>query len=278
VTGARALIAALGGSSVAAGGVSATAALLALGIVQGATEFLPISSSGHLVLFGEWLGLERQEGSLAREVTLHLGTLVAVVAFCWRDLLAMLGGRHRGLWLLSVLGTAVTVALALGFSDLIEGAFEGTTSAGVGLLVTAFLLAVVAPQRDDRLRRGVGEIGWKDAVALGLFQSLALLPGVSRMGATLVGALVLGFRRDQGVRMAFVLAIPAVLGAIVYEMGLKGTPMVLLDDGMAAATALACLSGLLALKIVSLNVGPRALRGFAVYCLSLGVAGILSGL
>lgn len=274
----RMLRAQLAGLALASTGVSATGALLALGIIQGATEFLPISSSGHLVLFGSWLGLEHEKGSVAREVTLHLGTLAAVIAFCWRDLLDMLRLRQRGLWTLSIVATAVTVAIALLFREQVTSAFEGTRAAGAGLLVTALLLGIVAPQSDARLVRQTHEVTWRDAALIGLFQGLALLPGVSRMGATLVAALVLGFRRADGVRMAFVLGIPAVLGAVVYETLIKDTPLVLLEPGMPAALVLSCLSGLLALNIVSVNAGPRALRGFALYCLLIGVAGILSGL
>lgn len=253
------------------------AGLLLLGVVQGATEFLPVSSSGHLVIAREWLGLGG-EGSLSREIALHFGTLLAVIVFCARDLLAMVRGTSPGLWRLVAGATVVTGAIALPARHFIEEHLNDLVPAGCGLLVTTLLLVVVAPKDDLRQTRSADDGTLRDALVLGLFQSLALVPGVSRAGATIVGALLLGYRRPDAVRAAFLISIPAVGGAWLLDtVGGDGAALAV-QPAMIAATVAALVVGLGALRFLRARVDARSLAAFGLYTLALGLAAIASGL
>ncbi|RKY17425.1 MAG: undecaprenyl-diphosphatase [Planctomycetota bacterium] len=249
------------------------ASLLLLGVVQGLTEFLPVSSSGHLVLGREWMGLPR--AGLAREVALHLGTLLSVIVFCFKDLLGMLSAGSAGLWRLMLGSTLVTGVLGLLLEAQIETSLNNVASAGAGLIVTSLLLIVVAPQHGED-GRPLSSGSWRDALILGLFQSLALMPGISRAGATIVGALVLGFARPDAVRVAFLISIPVVAGAVLLKVSQGEALAEMTRPEMGPAILVAGLVGLLALRIVRVNSGPRALRRFGAYTLVLGIVAIAS--
>jgi undecaprenyl-diphosphatase len=249
--------------------------LLVLGVVQGLTEFLPVSSSGHLVLGRELLGLD-SNGGLAREVALHVGTLAAVAVFCFKDVMAMLRAGSGGLWRLMLGSTLVTGVLGILLEEPIELSLNDANSAGAGLLVTSLLLIVVAPSRDDGGGRPLSMGTWRDALILGLFQSLALVPGISRAGATIVGGLVLGFARPDAVRMAFLMSLPVVAGAVLLKI-LDGEGLQhLARPEMGLGILAAALVGLLALRIVSVKSDPRSLKLFGAYTLVLGVVAILA--
>ena len=249
-------------------------ALLLLGVLQGLTEFLPVSSSGHLVLAREWMGLDG-DGNLVREVALHVGTLVAVVLFCHRDLLAMLRGGSAGLWRLVVGSTLVTGVIGIALEHPIETSLNDLRSAGTGLLVTSLLLILVAPGERRQGRRAL-EVGtWRDGVILGLFQSLALVPGISRAGSTIVGGLLLGFARPDAVRMAFLMSIPVVAGAVLLKF-LEGRGVeALATPEMGLAVLTSALMGLLALRVMRVSNSPAALRRFGLYTLVLGVVALI---
>lgn len=252
--------------------------LLLLGAIQGATEFLPVSSSGHLVLFGEWLGFDSEVG-LAREVALHFGTLVAVVLFCWKDLLSMLRSGSAGLWKLVIPSAAVTAGLGLTLEDPIEQHLGTPVGAGCGLLVTTLLLLVIAPRNDEKQTRSLSDGTIRDGIVLGLLQSLALWPGVSRAGSTIVAALLLGFARPHAVRVAFLMSIPVVGGAVLLKLvGDAEGAAVAWTPSMGLAMAVACVVGLGALKFISVRVDARSLRGFGVYTLALGVLALVLSL
>ena len=255
--------------------LGATTALLLLGVIQGATEFLPVSSSGHLVVFGHWFGLET-EGNLSREIALHFGTLVAVVMFCFADLRRMLGAGSAGLWRLVVGATGVTGVLGLSLKDVLETKLANPTSAGVFLLGTTLLLCVVAPKDDERQSRRIEDGTWKDALVLGLFQSLALLPGISRAGSTLVGALLLGYLRPDAVRVAFLISIPAVGGAVLLDAVEGDVLEVAFQGDMLVAMGLACVVGTAALRFIAVRVDPVSLRRFGYYTAVLGVTALLT--
>ena len=200
-----------------------------LGLVQAATEFLPISSSGHLVLAPELIGDEIS--SLTFDVALHLGTMVAVIAFFWRDWLRIIGSglvdivRHGArlnqwdpyslLGLCIVLGTIPSVVVGLLFKDAIEGNLRepwlvGTMLIGFGVLMGSL----------DRWGGTVGQLLGVTpgrAVIIGVAQAMALVPGVSRAGVTITAARGLGFDRAAAARFSFLLSAPAVLGAGVLQ-------------------------------------------------------------
>lgn len=198
---------------------------LVLAIVQGLTEFLPISSSGHLVLVPVLLGWEDQ--GLAFDVATHLGTLCAVLFYFRRDLWPMTrdalgtlrGGartRESDLAWFVVVGTIPTVICGVLFADLISTGLRsplviGASMAGFGILLW---VADVRGGQD----RDEDQLSWRDALVVGLAQAVALIPGTSRSGITITAALFLGLRRQAAARFSFLLSIPIIIAAISYEL------------------------------------------------------------
>jgi undecaprenyl-diphosphatase len=241
---------------------------LVLGLVQGATELLPISSSGHLILvpwLGDWTSLsENEEFNQTFDVALHFGTLIAVVAYFWRDVVELSRAwlrsvrrrraetpQERMAWVVAV---ATVPAALVGFfgEDVIAGRLGEPWQIAVLIAVFAIVLWI-ADRRPTT--RGLDDLGPGTALAIGLAQSLALMPGVSRSGVTISAARLLGLDRDSAARLSFLLLIPIVFGAALF----KGTTDVLLGDlppgsagpfvvGMVAAavSGLAAIWGLLA--------------------------------
>jgi undecaprenyl-diphosphatase len=212
---------------------------LILGLVQGATELLPISSSGHLILvpwLGDWDYLKEHESfNQTFDVALHLGTLVAVVVYFWRDLIGLLKAWLRTLstrrvetaeervaWFVVV---ATIPAALVGFlgEDLIAEHLGEPWQIAIALVVFAGLLWVADRQPE---RRGMGTLGPREALAIGAAQSLALMPGVSRSGITITAGRFLGLDRDSAARVSFLLLVPIVLGAVL----LKGVQDVVLGE------------------------------------------------
>jgi undecaprenyl-diphosphatase len=250
--------------------------MLILGIVQGVGEFLPISSSGHLVLTEQVLhriggGPAIAEGKDV-EVLLHLGTLGAILVVYWNDLL-LIARQPRTIALL-VLSTLPAGVVGLTLKDWFETAFDAPILAGFGLLVTAGLLLV--GQASERPRHAAGDMPWLVGFLIGCFQAVALVPGISRSGSTISGALLLGVDRVAATRFSFLLAIPVTCGAIL---------LTLID--VAQAGRLPCDVGLLLFGItVSFGVGLASLNGlirlisrrklhwFAIYCAIVGLVTI----
>ncbi len=258
-----------------------------LGIVQGLTEFLPISSSGHLVLFQHLLGFREPE--LLLDTSLHIGTLVAVLLYFRLDVASMAGeirgmalpgggeGAGRSLsermggsmvtWV--VLGNIPTALIGLVFKTPLERLFGSISVVGVMLLVTGLLLVITrfVPAGDRRL-------GVLAALAVGTVQGLAIIPGISRSGATIACGLLVGLDRDLAARFSFLLSIPAIIGALLLQMvtGDGGGPgfFVLLVGGAAAA-----LVGLFALRVLMGMVRRGRISWFAPYCWIVGLVVIL---
>lgn len=253
-----------------------------LGVLQGLTEFLPVSSSGHLVLAQEVAGL-RPSHAMAFDVALHCGTLAAVLAYFRADLLAMTaaalgksGDRadvdRRWIGLLGV-ATLPVVVVGLTAADLLEEAFHSVPLVGVALLGTAGLLAAAAARPAGG--RGRETVGVVDALMIGSFQAIGVIPGVSRSGATITGALLRGIDPDTAARFSFLLAIPAICGATIRHIGELGaladeSPLPLLAGVLAAA-----LTGWVAIEVMMRAVRGGRLRGFALYCLLMGGAALV---
>lgn len=249
-----------------------------LGVVQGLTEFLPVSSDGHLVLFQEVFGL-RPPNAVAFDVLLHLGTLVAVVAYFRDDLLQMtlslFGGggpeapvHRRWIWLLAF-GTLPVAVVGLLLEDWFETTFHSIVWAGAGLLVTGTMLSIIHGRGAEGRR--AADLTFRDAFVIGGIQIIALLPGVSRSGSTLFGALMTGVERTTAARFSFLLSIPAIVGALilksgeVLEMARVGDPAPLILGPLAAM-----ITGWLAIDILMRAVRKGSLRIFAVYCWTIG--------
>ena len=257
---------------------------VALGVLQGVTEFLPVSSSGHLVV-GKAL-LHVQEAGIALEIFLHLGTLMSILVVFYRDvgrLLAAAGrilGRPLDIGFLYMEDKAVRfVVLVLAGSvpaglvgltgrELIEPAFSNVRLVGGMLMITAIILFVSRWGRE----RGV-EIGFKIALMVGIAQSAALLPGISRAGLTISTALLLGASRDDSVRFSLFLAIPAIAGAALLQtvQMLSAASPHLPWESLLSGTVVAFAVGCAAIWALRGLVRRGQLSGFSYYCATLAV-------
>lgn len=267
---------------------------LVLGAVQGVTEFLPVSSDGHLVItqgaIGRLTGRPKSGAeNLFFDVMLHFGTLLAVVVY-YRSV-AKTGARgllgdptvapsyrraaviRTGL--LAGVATAPLVPLKLFFLDWIEKSFESLTAAGVGFLITAAVLLLTARlQGRGEGGKGPAETTWLDALLIGVAQMFAPLPGVSRSGLTVAAALGLGLSRAWAVGFSLLIMIPAVLGAVVFQVR-KVDPTTLSGDRVAQTVAAAALAGVVGYgAIIWLVKIVRSGRMwyFSVYLTVLGLA------
>lgn len=237
-----------------------------LGIIQGLTEFLPVSSSGHLALAQKWLGLDARE-ELFFTLVLHMGSLVAVVFYFRRELIRLTG---RVLFFL-LLATAVTGVLGLLFQSFFESAFSKSKEIGVEFFLTAGLLLVA--QGCLRRRGEPVPMNWLHAVVIGLFQAISLLPAISRSGATLTGGLLCRLDREEAFRFAFLLSIPAI--ALVFAVkGLQESATVWqpeLFPSYAFGFVASMVTSYLALNILHWFLLRRQLLPFALYCFGIGI-------
>ncbi|MBN1953586.1 MAG: undecaprenyl-diphosphatase UppP [Anaerolineae bacterium] len=256
-----------------------------LGLLQGATEFLPVSSSGHLVLVPWLLGWPAP--SLTFDVLVHWGTAVAVIGYFWRDWLALVQGGwqairerslenpHARLALLLVVGTVPGALLGWLLEDFFASWFSRPTAAAGFLLVTAGLLTLA--EGWSRQQRVIEQLAWFDALLVGLAQAGAILPGISRSGATIAAAMGRGLERKSAARFSFLLATPIILGAGFLQLldlgqagGLAGQlPFI------AAGFITALLSGLGCIHFLLRYLQRRSLYPFALYCALLGITGLV---
>lgn len=246
-------------------------------MVQGLTEFLPVSSSGHLVLGQRLLGFT--EPALMFDIAVHVGTLVAVVGVFWRDLWSILRGLfvwdddegregRRLLWLV-VLGSIPTAIIGLLFKDLFESMFSSLLTVGVALLITGWLLLATALVRSPG--RPLERMGAWRALLIGLVQGLAITPGISRSGSTISVALLLGVNRRVAAHYSFVMSIPAILGALVLQLHELGAPTTAQLSPMIMGFITAAISGYLALRTLLKIVQAGAFHWFAPYCFAVGL-------
>ncbi|HEY4665277.1 MAG TPA: undecaprenyl-diphosphate phosphatase [Comamonas sp.] len=264
-----------------------------LGLVQGLTEFLPISSSAHLRILGPLLPGGADPGAAFTAIT-QLGTELAVLIYFRKDVMRMLlawfgslpviGSRKSGealshdaklAWLV-VLGTIPICVLGLLMRDWIETTFRTLMITAVMLIVFGLLLGW-AEKRGTQSRQ-IGHLGWKDGILLGFAQAMALIPGVSRSGGTITAGLLLGMTREAAARFSFLLAIPAVLLSGFYMLLFKREPMSGEQWGMTLlATVVAFLVGYAVIVWFMRLISSRGFGFFVIYRVALGVA-ILFGL
>jgi undecaprenyl-diphosphatase len=253
---------------------------LILGVIQGATEFLPISSSGHLVLVPWLLGWEQP--GLAFDAVVHWGTALAVIVYFWREWLALIRAvfqaiRQRTfddpkarLALMIVIGTLPAALIGFLFESFFEDMFARPVAAAAFLLVTATLLSVA--ERLGRQERNLEQMTWLDALVVGLGQALAIFPGLSRSGATIAAGLARGLEREPAARFSFLLATPIILGTGGFKLldlaqagNLTGqVPTLIVGLVAAGAVGLGCIHFLLR------YLQRRSLYPFAIYCAAVG--------
>jgi undecaprenyl-diphosphatase len=254
-----------------------TAALL--GVIQGLTEFLPVSSSAHLILARFFFGWEAPEFGLAFDVALHVGTLAAIVVFFWSDIRSMIAavpsvllpgaGRSARLMRLIAIGTIPAIVVGLLFNDYIETKLRTPAVAAAALAVGAVVMLIA--ERVGSGRRDETSLSVTDALLIGAAQACALIPGVSRSGSTIAVGMLLGIRREPAARFTFLLAVPAILAAAGKEsLELRHMHP---DAGMltlfAVGALVSAIVGYLTIKYFLRFLGAHRLDGFAYYRLAL---------
>ncbi|HZX46295.1 MAG TPA: undecaprenyl-diphosphate phosphatase [Clostridia bacterium] len=267
---------------------------LIMGLVQGLTEFLPVSSSGHLVLANALLGIQTNTGILF-EVMLHVGTLVSVIIVFRRDIFSMVKeffavikdvsrGRgmrlksspHRMMTAMVIVATIPTGLIGILFGDFFEKAFSSTVIVSIMLLVTGVFLYAANTMKEGR--KGPSEIKAKDAVIIGIFQGLAITPGISRSGSTIFAGLMRGFSRELATKFSFIMSIPAIIGAAVLEFSdLQGASVSLGELSiMFAGTVAAVIAGTIAIKFLIGVLNRGKLNYFSYYCWLVGLTGLVT--
>ncbi|MEE2830077.1 MAG: undecaprenyl-diphosphate phosphatase [Myxococcota bacterium] len=265
-----------------------------LGALQGLTEFLPVSSSGHLVLAQEWLGEDffASDNPLFFDLVLHVGTLLPVFWFYRRELVGILkspreapslaeagglvawlrGNPSRWMGVMVLVGSVPTALIGLTFEDSFESLFSSVGAVCTALVITALLLIGTAFVKE---RQSGGPISLLAALGIGAVQGLAITPGISRSGSTIAFALFGGFDREQAARFSFLLSIPAILGAVVLKTDASTF------GGEVDWLALGCgfvssaLVGYLALTLLVAVVRKGALHRFAGYLIPVALVGWL---
>jgi undecaprenyl-diphosphatase len=259
-----------------------------LGLVQGLAEFLPVSSSGHLAILQYFFGIEG-ESVLIFAVMLHFGTLLSLIAVYYRDiwdLILELGamfkdvatGRGfrisanptRKIGVMIVLASIPTGIIGITMKDYFEKLYTSMPAVAISLIITGTMLwiAEVMTSRGH----GIKNARFRSALVVGLFQSVAICPGISRSGATIVGGLFSGFNRELAVRFAFLISIPPILGAVILEMpeALSAESVSIGIVPMVVGVTIAALSGFVAIKTMIKVVTGRGLKMFSYYTWSVG--------
>ena len=268
---------------------------LVLGIVQGLTEFLPVSSSAHLVFVPYIIGTT---SSLAYDTLLHIGTLVAVVAYFWNDIINMLksffsslldiprGQFLKGLqedqfkklaWFV-IIGTIPAGLAGILFKSSFESLFNSVPIVGVFLIITGFLLwgSEMVSRRISN-KTSLKEMSLKNSIIIGIAQAFAIAPGISRSGATISAGLFLGVDKELAARYSFLLSIPAILGAALVQAKDIGSLMDISSVAAIAGFIAAIISGYLAVRFMLKLIKERNLLPFAYCCWIIGPLAIILG-
>ena len=267
-----------------------------LGAVQGLTEFFPVSSSGHLVIFQHMMGLK--EPVLMFDISVHVGTLAAIVLYYFNDIIRIfkslvrlvsyrLRGQTRELssteisdthmaWLI-VTGSVPTAVIGFGFHMISQVLFSSLTIVGISLMITGGIL--LGTRWVHQEKDSVSDFSIKKALLIGIIQGLAVMPGISRSGSTISAGLFLGVNRETAIRYSFLLSIPAILGALVLQIFTDSSGGGNVSSGVIAAGLVTSLIvGYAALNLLVKMVQKGHLYFFTPYCIVLGAAVLLAGI
>ncbi|MBU1097277.1 MAG: undecaprenyl-diphosphatase UppP [Bacteroidetes bacterium] len=261
-----------------------------LGIIQGFTEFLPVSSTGHLTLAGKIMGLidlNKPEQWTAFIAVIQLGTLLAIIVYFWNDLWKILldflsdnvlnpkrfskqTSNSKMGWYI-ILGSIPVVIIGLGFKDIIEGVFTKNLYVISGSLIALALILALA-EKKGTFKKDLTMVTWKSALIVGFAQSLALIPGSSRSGTTITAAMFLGFKRETAARFSFLLSVPAILGSGLLEF--YHALHYLDKDGLLIlliATIVSAVSGYLTIAFLLNYLKKHSTYVFVIYRITVGL-------
>lgn len=251
-----------------------------LGIIQGITEFIPISSSAHLVLAPYWFNWNLPEEQIfVFDILVQLGTLAAVIVYFWKDLLHIVVAAYRGLvarkpfenpearlgWMV-VLATIPAGLAGVFIKDTVESVFNSPMTTAYLLLGTSALL--VLAEILGKRKKTLSEIGWLDALIIGIFQAISIFPGISRSGATITGGLIRKLDRTSAARFSFLMSIPVMLaaGGIAMMDLLDVSNLTSFLPVIIAGVVTAAIVGFLSIKWLLSYLRNHSLYGFAIYC------------
>lgn len=256
-----------------------------LGVVQGLTEFLPVSSSGHLILARAFFGWDPGRFGIAFDVACHVGTLLAVVGFYITDVGRLIAaapgalsgrdGEYERLGRLIIVGTIPVVIVGGLFADVIEGSIRSPLM--VALTLTIGGIGLIIAERVGRKSRDARTLAYGEALAIGVAQSAALAPGISRSGATLTMALLLNVERASAARFVFLLSLPAIVAAAAKEgldlakVGMEGIPVAIFAVGMVTSA----LVGYITVKFFVKYLAHHSLEVFAYYRFALAAVTVV---
>ena len=262
-----------------------------LGIVQGLAEFLPIASAGQVIIVTHILNVTfpNQSGAIAFNTLLHLGTLTAVVGFFWRDLIKIIKAFvnsllnlvqgtfmdglkedvHKRLAWLLIVGTIPVAIVGILFTKQFEALFNNVVAVGIFLIINGFIL-VLSEHFATRGDKRVMGLTFKNSLIIGVFESLALFPGISRSGSSISAGLLFGLERQCAARYAFLLAIPAIAGAVIVEYKNIGALTETNTASIIAAYLAVVIFGYLSIGLLIRLIKSTSLRVFAYYCWIVG--------
>ena len=236
-----------------------------LGAVQGLTEFLPVSSSGHLVLAQSLIPGFSQPGVLF-DTTLHMGTLLAVIFYFRKKIFSL----SRNYLILIVVGTIPAVLAAVVFGDYLEGLFSSASATAIQLIATGVLNILV-----DFIPKGVGVPTLKNSFFMGIAQAISIIPGISRSGATIFAGVAVKVERAKVAEFSFLLSIPAILGAMVYQLSKYGIGSFENPANYLIGFLVSLVVGFFSIGLVFKFLLGKKFRIFGVYAIALGAAFLL---
>ena len=237
------------------------------GIVQGVAEFLPISSSGHLVILHKLMGLNEPE--VFFDIFLHLGTLAAIFIVFGREIIESITTKKR-IGILILISSAVTFVIVLFFVKNIEAAFNNVKTVGLMLIITGIWLIA-----GNLIRLGSEGMTVFKACVIGLAQGIAAFPGISRSGATISTGLFLGLDGQTAAKFSFLLSIPAILGAFVFKIKEAGFNFTGINVNYFIGFFVSCIVGIISLKLLLRILYKNKFHWFGAYCILLGIIVIL---
>jgi len=261
---------------------------LILGIIQGLTEFLPVSSSGHLVLAKHYLNF-KMPGDVAFEVFLHLGSVLAVIIFFRKDILDLIvslfkfkdqsveHSNNRNTVFYLITATIVTGIIYFFFDNLIEGIFDSSNPKNMYLIsiflsITGLILFISDKISVSKINK---RLGIKKSALIGIAQALALLPGISRSGSTIAMGIFVGMKREDAAKFSFLLSLPAILGANILKLdelsNLNSSQLLIFVVGAIAAF----ISGYLVIAVLIKMIKDKNLKVFSYYCWSISLISII---
>ncbi len=267
---------------------------IVLGIIQGITEFLPISSTGHLTVAAQFMGLISEENPqqwTSFMAVIQLGTLASVFIYFWKDIWAILKDfisnniitrvefknqtENSKLGWLIIIGSIPVIIFGLGFKDFIEGAFtKDLYVISANLIIFAIILAIA--EKVGKFKKEMNQITWKDSLIIGIFQTFALIPGASRSGSTITGGLFVGLKRDTAAKFSFLLGIPAIFGSGLLEFYHQ---MEFMNSSnattLAIATIVSAISGYLAIDFLLKFLKSKSTYIFIWYRIAIAIVILL---